>query len=41
MSHYAHHKHLTILVRPEIQSRLAGLETGEIDMVPELGPDIT
>ena len=39
VSHYAHNKHLKIVVRPEVQSRLAGLETGEIDMVPELGPD--
>ena len=37
--HYAHNKHLKIVVRPEIQSRLAGLEAGEIDTVPELGPD--
>ena len=36
---YAHNKHLKIVVRPEIQSRLAGLEAGEIDTVPELGPD--
>ena len=40
VSHYAHNKHLTVLVRPEIQSRLAGLEAGEIDMVANLGPDI-
>ena len=38
--HYAHNKHLTVLVRPEIQSQLAGLEAGEIDMVRGLGPDI-
>ncbi len=38
--HYAHNKHLTLLVRPELQSRLAGLEAGEIDMVEGLGPDI-
>ena len=37
--HYAHNKHLKIVVRPEVQSRLAGLEAGEIDTVPELGPD--
>ena len=37
--HYAHNKHLTVLVRPEVQSRLAGLEVGEIDTVQELGPD--
>ncbi len=36
---YAHNKNLKIVVRPEIQSRLAGLEAGEIDTVPELGPD--
>ena len=40
VSHYAHNKHLTVLVRPEMQSRLAGLEAGEIDIVPELGPDV-
>ncbi len=40
VSHYAHNKHLTILVRPGIQSRLAGLEAGEIDMVPELSADL-
>ncbi len=38
--HYAHNKHLTILVRTEIQSRLAGIEAGEIDMLDALGPDI-
>ena len=38
--HYAHNKHLKIVVRPEVQSRLAGLETGEIDMVPELSADL-
>ena len=38
--HYAHNKHLTVLVRPEIQSQLAGLEAGEIDMLADLGPDI-
>ena len=37
--HYAHNKHLRVVIRPEIQSRLAGLEAGEIDMVPELGPN--
>ena len=36
--HYAHNKNLKTVVRPEIQSRLAGLEAGEIDTVPELGP---
>ncbi len=35
---YAHNKHLTILVRPEIQSQLAGIETGEIDILAGLGP---
>ena len=40
VSHYAHNKHLKIVVRPEVQSRLAGLETGEIDMVPELSADL-
>ena len=39
VSHYAHNKHLTVLVRPELQSRLAGLEAGEIDLVPNLGPE--
>ena len=39
VSHYAHNKHLTILVRPELQSQLAGLEAGEIDMVANLGPE--
>ena len=38
--HYAHSKHLTALVRPELQSRLAGLKAGEIDMVADLGPDV-
>ena len=38
VQHYAHNKNLKIVVRPEIQSRLAGLEAGEIDTVPELGP---
>ena len=38
--HYAHNKHLTVLVRPEIQSRLAGIEAGEIDMLDALGPEI-
>ena len=37
--HYAHNKHLKIVVRPETQSRIAGLEAGEIDMVAELGPN--
>ena len=37
--HYAHNKHLRVVIRPEIQSRLAGLEAGEIDMVAELGPN--
>ncbi len=32
-----HHKHLTALVRPEVLSRLAGIEAGEIDTVPGLG----
>ncbi len=32
-----HHKHLTVLVRPEVLSRLAGIEAGEIDTVPSLG----
>ena len=35
---YAHNKHLTILVRPEIQSQLAGIEAGEIDILAGLGP---
>ena len=35
--HYAHHKHLIALVRPEIQSRIAGIEAGEIDGAAELG----
>ena len=39
VSHYAHNKHLTVLVRPELQSRLAGLEAGEIDLVANLGPE--
>ena len=38
--HYAHNKHLTALVRPEIQSQLAGVEAGEIDMVVSLGPNV-
>ncbi|MDE0473708.1 MAG: ABC transporter substrate-binding protein, partial [Gammaproteobacteria bacterium] len=38
VSRYAHHKHQRIVVRPEIQSQLAGLEAGEIDVVPDLGP---
>ncbi len=38
--HYAHNQHLTVLVRPELQSRLAGLEAGEIDAVPALGPTV-
>ena len=40
VSHYAHNKHLTVVVRPELQSRLAGLEAGEIDMIEGLGPDV-
>ena len=36
---YAHHKHQRGVVRPEIQSRLAGIEAGEIDVVPGLGPN--
>ena len=39
VSRYAHHKHERIVVRPEIQSQLAGLEAGEIDVVPGLGPN--
>ncbi len=39
VSRYAHHKHQRIVVRPEIQSQLAGLEAGEIDVVPGLGPN--
>ena len=35
--HYAHHKHLVGLVRPELQSRIAGIEAGEIDGAAELG----
>ena len=35
--HYAHHKHLIGLVRPEVQSRIAGIEAGEIDAAAELG----
>ena len=35
--HYAHHKHLVALVRPELQSRIAGIEAGEIDGATELG----
>ena len=31
--HYAHKKRLTALVRPEVQSQLAGIEAGEIDML--------
>ncbi len=38
--HYAHNQHLTVLVRPELQSRLAGIEAGEIDAVPALGPAV-
>ena len=38
--HVPHNQQLTVLVRPEIQSRLAGLEVGEIDMVAGVGPDI-
>ena len=40
MPHYAHNKHLTALVRPEVQSQLAGIEAGEIDMLVSLGPDV-
>ena len=40
VSHYAHNKHLTVVVRPELQSRLAGLEAGEIDTLENLGPDV-
>ena len=39
VSHYAHNKHLKVVVRPEIQSQLAGLEAGEIDAVTDLGPN--
>ena len=39
VSRYAHNKHLKVVVRPEIQSQLAGLEAGEIDAVPGLGPN--
>ena len=35
--HYAHHKRLVGLVRPELQSRIAGIEAGEIDAGTELG----
>ena len=35
--HVPFHKRLEVLVRPEVQSRLAGLEAGEIDTVPSLG----
>ena len=35
--HYAHHKTLIGLVRPELQSRIAGIEAGEIDAGTELG----
>ena len=35
--HYAHNKHLIGLVRPEIHSRVAGIEAGEIDGATELG----
>ncbi len=35
--HYAHHKTLIGLVRPELQSRIAGIEAGEIDGAAELG----
>ena len=38
--HYAHNKRLTALVRPEVQSQLAGIEAGEIDMLVSLGPDV-
>ena len=38
--HVPHSQQLTVLVRPELQSRLAGLEAGEIDMVAGVGPDI-
>ena len=38
--HYAHNKQLTVVVRPELQSRLAGLEAGEIDTLESLGPDV-
>ncbi len=37
MPHYAHNKRLTALVRPEVQSQLAGIEAGEIDMLVSLG----
>ncbi|PZC43359.1 MAG: ABC-type transport system, substrate-binding protein [Chloroflexi bacterium] len=40
VSHYAHNKHLTVVLRPELQSRLAGLEAGEIDLLESLGPDV-
>ncbi len=33
--HVPHYRQMTGLVRPELQSRLAGLEAGEIDMVSE------
>ena len=35
--HVPFHKRLEVLVRPEVLSRLAGLEAGEIDTVPGLG----
>ncbi|MCY3570779.1 MAG: ABC transporter substrate-binding protein [Chloroflexi bacterium] len=35
VSHVPHHRRLTGLVRPELQSRLAGLEAGEIDVIHE------
>ncbi len=38
--HVPHNQQLTVLVRPELQSRLAGLEAGEIDMMEGVGPDV-
>ena len=35
VTHVPHHKRLIGLVRPELQSRLAGLEAGEIDVISE------
>ena len=35
VTHVPHHKRLIGVVRPELQSRLAGLEAGEIDVISE------
>ena len=37
--HVPHNQQLTVLVRPELQSRLAGLEAGEIDIADGMGLD--